>query len=137
MVIYLHIEATQFRFNNGIFLRGIVLIEKISFKRFVVAFSRQDEIGLKEWALSLRSAHKLSQELLGSMARKAGKIYGTERDATSKSTMINSNSSAGGVGGGGTGAVVNIGTGVGSTTAIGGGLGSATNVTSKNTNGSN
>lgn len=40
----------------------------------------QDEIGLKEWALSLRSAHKLSQELLGSMARKAGKIYGTERD---------------------------------------------------------
>lgn len=74
------------------------------------------------------------------MARKAGKIYGTERDATSKSTMINSNSGGGGVGGvggGGTGAVVNIGTGVGSTTAIGGGLGSATNVTSKNTNGSN
>lgn len=43
--------------------------------------SPQDEIGLKEWALSLRSAHKQSQELLGSMARKAGKIYGTaERD---------------------------------------------------------
>lgn len=82
---------------------------------------------MKEWALSLRSAHKLSQELLGSMARKAGKIYGTERDANSKSTMINSNSSGGG----------NIGSGVGSTTAIGGGLGSATSVTSKNTNGSN
>lgn len=41
----------------------------------------QDEIGLKEWAFSLRSAHKKSQELLGSMARKAGKIYGSERDA--------------------------------------------------------
>lgn len=95
-------------------------------------FFWQDEIGLKEWALSLRSAHKLSQELLGSMARKAGKIYGTERDATSKSTMINSSNSGGGGGGGG-----NIGGGVGSTTAIGGGLGSATSVTSKNTNGSN
>lgn len=91
---------------------------------------------MKEWALSLRSAHKLSQELLGSMARKAGKIYGTERDATSKSTMINSNSSGGG-GGGGVGGGGHIGSGVGSTTAIGGGLGSATNVTSKNTNGSN
>lgn len=40
----------------------------------------QDEIGLKEWALSMRSAHKLSQELLGSMAKKAGKIYGTDRE---------------------------------------------------------
>lgn len=38
----------------------------------------QDEIGLKEWALSLRSAHKCSAELLASMARKAGKIYGTD-----------------------------------------------------------
>lgn len=47
----------------------------------------QDEIGLKEWALSLRSAHKLSQELLGSMARKAGKIYGTERES-SKAAII-------------------------------------------------
>lgn len=99
----------------------------------------QDEIGLKEWALSLRSAHKLSQELLGSMARKAGKIYGTERDANSKSSVINSNSNSGGgiggVGGGGVGG--NIVTGVGSTTAIGGGISSATNVASKNTNGSN
>lgn len=38
----------------------------------------QDEIGLKEWAISLRSAHKCSQELLASMAKKAGKIYGTD-----------------------------------------------------------
>lgn len=53
----------------------------------------KDEIGLKEWSLSLRSAHKLSQELLGSMAKKAGKIYGTERDisaasATNKAAII-------------------------------------------------
>lgn len=52
----------------------------------------QDEIGLKEWATSLRSAHKLSQELLGSMARKAGKIYGTERDA--KTPMISTSGGA-------------------------------------------
>lgn len=50
-------------------------------------FFPQDEIGLKEWAQSLRSAHKKSQELLGSMAKKAGKIYGTEREA-SKTALI-------------------------------------------------
>jgi beta-adrenergic-receptor kinase len=38
----------------------------------------QDEIGLKEWAQSLRMAHKTSHELLTSMAKKAGKIYGTD-----------------------------------------------------------
>ncbi|KAK0078529.1 hypothetical protein PV325_002391 [Microctonus aethiopoides] len=46
-----------------------------------VSSPHQDEISLKEWALSLRSAHKCSMEMLGNMARKAGKIYGTERDA--------------------------------------------------------
>ncbi|XP_018788744.1 PREDICTED: G protein-coupled receptor kinase 1 [Bactrocera latifrons] len=45
-----------------------------------IILTNSDEIGLKEWAFSLRSAHKKSQELLGSMARKAGKIYGSERD---------------------------------------------------------
>lgn len=48
----------------------------------------QDEIGLKEWGLSLRSAHKISQELLGSMAKKAGKIYGTERDSNKSSMQL-------------------------------------------------
>lgn len=38
----------------------------------------QDEIGLKEWSISLRSAHKMSLELLSNMAKKAGRIYGTE-----------------------------------------------------------
>lgn len=58
----------------------------------IVSF--QDEIGLKEWANSLRDAHKKSQELLGSMARKAGKIYGTERES-SKAAII-SGAGAGG-----------------------------------------
>lgn len=58
---------------------------------------------MKEWALSLRSAHKLSQELLGSMAKKAGKIYGTERDPSMKSSsvMINNNITSTGSGGSG------------------------------------
>ena len=39
----------------------------------------------------MRSAHKLSQELLGSMAKKAGKIYGTT-DRDLQSSQINNNS---------------------------------------------
>lgn len=46
-----------------------------------IVLTNPDEIGLKEWLTSLKSAHKQSQELLGSMAKKAGKIYGTT-DAT-------------------------------------------------------
>ncbi|KAK6625003.1 G protein-coupled receptor kinase 1 [Polyplax serrata] len=55
-----------------------------------VVLTNPDEIGLKEWALSLRSAHKRSLELLGSMAKKAGKIYGTdEKQGNNKNmTMI-------------------------------------------------
>ena len=40
----------------------------------------QEDIGRKEWLQSLRSTHKCSLELLGNMANKAVKIYGTERD---------------------------------------------------------
>nr|XP_022905168.1 G protein-coupled receptor kinase 1 isoform X2 [Onthophagus taurus]XP_022905169.1 G protein-coupled receptor kinase 1 isoform X2 [Onthophagus taurus] len=43
-----------------------------------IVLTYPDEISLKEWLTSLKSAHKTSQELLGSMAKKAGKIYGTE-----------------------------------------------------------
>lgn len=43
-----------------------------------IIFYFQDEIGLKEWSISLRSAHKMSLELLSNMAKKAGRIYGTE-----------------------------------------------------------
>ena len=39
----------------------------------------QDDIGLNEWAHSLRTAHKLSLELYSSMNRKAGQIYGTSK----------------------------------------------------------
>lgn len=46
----------------------------------------QDEIGLKEWLTSLKSTHKLSQELLSSMAKKAGKIYGT--DSNNRNAII-------------------------------------------------
>ncbi|KAJ9596938.1 hypothetical protein L9F63_012063 [Diploptera punctata] len=53
-----------------------------------IVLTNPDEIGLKEWALSLRSAHKCSLELLGSMAKKAGKIYGTERDANNRNPFI-------------------------------------------------
>ncbi|KAF2881544.1 hypothetical protein ILUMI_24620, partial [Ignelater luminosus] len=47
-----------------------------------------DEIGLKEWLTSLKSAHKISQELLGSMAKKAGKIYGTESNNMNRNAII-------------------------------------------------
>lgn len=43
----------------------------------------------------MRSAHKLSQELLGSMAKKAGKIYGTERDNQTSQMNNNSHSNKG------------------------------------------
>ncbi|KOX67318.1 G protein-coupled receptor kinase 1 [Melipona quadrifasciata] len=52
-----------------------------------IVLTNPDEISLKEWALSLRSAHKCSMEMLGNMAKKAGKIYGTERDALKAVTI--------------------------------------------------
>ncbi|KAG5872395.1 hypothetical protein JTB14_032422 [Gonioctena quinquepunctata] len=51
-----------------------------------IVLTNLDEIGLKEWLTSLKSAHKLSQELLGSMAKKAGKIYGT--DSNNRNAII-------------------------------------------------
>ncbi|KAJ8927248.1 hypothetical protein NQ314_020298 [Rhamnusium bicolor] len=46
-----------------------------------IVLTNPDEIGLKEWLTSLKSAHKLSQELLGSMAKKGWKNlwYGFEQ----------------------------------------------------------
>jgi len=49
-----------------------------------VVLTSQDEIGLKEWLTSLRSAHKCSLELLANMARKAGKIYGTDLESNNR-----------------------------------------------------
>jgi beta-adrenergic-receptor kinase len=42
-----------------------------------VVLTNHDEIGLKEWSVSLRTAHKCSQKLLAGLAKKAGRIYGT------------------------------------------------------------
>ncbi|XP_068144802.1 G protein-coupled receptor kinase 1 [Drosophila tropicalis] len=58
-----------------------------------IVLTNSDEIGLKEWASSLRSAHKMSQDLLGSMAKKAGKIYGSERDANKSMYILGGSSS--------------------------------------------
>lgn len=46
-----------------------------------VVLTNSDEIGLSQWVQCLRSTHKLSLEVLGKMAKKAGKIYGTEVDS--------------------------------------------------------
>lgn len=54
-----------------------------------IILTNPDEIGLREWLTSLKSAHKLSQELLGSMAKKAGKIYGT--DSNNRNAIITRN----------------------------------------------
>uniref|UniRef100_A0A0K2U4C7 PH domain-containing protein n=2 Tax=Lepeophtheirus salmonis TaxID=72036 RepID=A0A0K2U4C7_LEPSM len=50
-----------------------------------VVLTNPDEIGLKEWSASLRSTLKCSHELLSSLAKKAGKIYGTSADNNSNS----------------------------------------------------
>ena len=44
-----------------------------------VVLTNPDEIGLKEWSISLRTALKCSHELLSGL-KKAGKIYGTTAD---------------------------------------------------------
>ncbi|XP_043233673.1 G protein-coupled receptor kinase 1-like [Amphibalanus amphitrite] len=53
----------------------------IKTKEGKVVLTNSDEIGLKEWVLSLRSTHKTSLDMLGKMAKKAGKIYGTDLDS--------------------------------------------------------
>lgn len=47
-----------------------------------VVLTNPDEIGLKEWSSSLRSAFKCSHELLSGL-KKAGKIYGTSDGSNS------------------------------------------------------
>merc|ERR1712001_217773 len=53
-----------------------------------------DEIGLKEWSSSIRTAHKCSLELLSSLAKKAGKIYGTENPTAVSTGTSNMGSSS-------------------------------------------
>lgn len=59
---------------------------QINYPYLLLIFIFQDEIGLKEWSISLRSAHKMSLELLSNMAKKAGKIYGT--DGNNKPSLL-------------------------------------------------
>ena len=51
-----------------------------------IVLTNSDEIGLKEWSVSLRTAHKCSTELLSGLAKKAGKIYGTGGSGDHSST---------------------------------------------------
>ena len=53
-----------------------------------VVLTNSDEIGLKEWSVSLRTTLRCSHELLSGLAKKAGKIYGTDGNCN------NSNNSA-------------------------------------------
>ena len=48
-----------------------------------LVLTNNDEIGLKEWSSSLRNAHKVSTELFSSLAKKAGRIYGTDGASSS------------------------------------------------------
>lgn len=57
---------------------GIKLKE--GFKETRLILTNQDEISLNEWHTSLRTAHRVSQELLQRMGRKAIKIYGVNHD---------------------------------------------------------
>ena len=59
-----------------------------------IVLTNHDEIGLKEWNSSLRTAHKCSLELLSSLAKKAGKIYGTENTAVSSSNTSTTNATS-------------------------------------------
>ena len=61
-----------------------------------IVLTSTDEIALKEWHLALTSTHRMSSELLGSMAKKATKIYGATGDrSTATATAISSSGSSG------------------------------------------
>lgn len=58
----------------------IIVKLKDGLKESKVILTNQDDISLKEWHTSLRTAHKVSSELLQRMNRKAIKIYGVNHD---------------------------------------------------------
>lgn len=47
-----------------------------------LVLTTSDEISLKEWLDALSITHRTSKELLGSMAKKATKIYGTDHHSS-------------------------------------------------------
>ncbi|KHN79022.1 G protein-coupled receptor kinase 2 [Toxocara canis] len=59
---------------------SIVIKLKEGLKETKVILTNQDEISLREWHTSLRTAHRVSSELLQRMGRKAIKIYGVNHD---------------------------------------------------------
>ncbi|PAV58313.1 hypothetical protein WR25_14706 [Diploscapter pachys] len=59
---------------------AIVVKLRDGFKEPRISLTNTDEISLKEWHTSLRTAHKVSSELLQRMGRKAIKIYGVNHD---------------------------------------------------------
>ncbi|KAJ1367795.1 G protein-coupled receptor kinase 2 [Parelaphostrongylus tenuis] len=59
---------------------AIVVKLRDGFKEPRISLTNSDEISLKEWHTSLRTAHKVSCELLQRMGRKAIKIYGVNHD---------------------------------------------------------
>lgn len=59
---------------------SIIVKLKEGFKETKLIFTNQDEISLGEWHTSLRTAHRVSSELLQRMGRKAIKIYGVNHD---------------------------------------------------------
>ncbi len=63
-----------------------------------MVLTNPDEIGLKEWNVSLRTALKCSQELLSGL-KKAGKIYGASSSTEQDSTSGGAPSSSSGAGG--------------------------------------
>lgn len=80
-------------------VKRLLVLPKIFIKFFFIIcihvifffFFLQDEIGLKEWLTSLKSTYKNSLELLASMAKKAGKIYGTETNNRNNMVTRNTN----------------------------------------------
>ncbi|VDK51223.1 unnamed protein product [Anisakis simplex] len=59
---------------------SIVIKLKEGLKETKVILTNQDEISLREWHTSMRTAHRVSSELLQRMGRKAIKIYGVNHD---------------------------------------------------------
>ncbi|MCP9258207.1 Protein-serine/threonine kinase [Dirofilaria immitis] len=59
---------------------SIVVKLREGFKEAKLILTNQDEISLGEWHTSLRTAHRVSSELLQRMGRKAIKIYGVNHD---------------------------------------------------------
>uniref|UniRef100_A0A183C449 G protein-coupled receptor kinase n=1 Tax=Globodera pallida TaxID=36090 RepID=A0A183C449_GLOPA len=74
--------AIVVKLKEGLKETKVILTNQVTSRRGL-GFKRlklQDEISLKEWHTSLRTAHRVSQELLQRMGRKAIKIYGVNHD---------------------------------------------------------